>query len=133
MDKERDNMQKTKHLIKKGATFVQYQPRRAMIFMVVNEVEEQINMMTICSVTWYMLDAHGINIQRHFSMAAIDGEFSNFRPIGNRHFREFIALLRQCDSQIQTTDSQHAKTLLARHCRRKIITTLKHNEKLLVD
>lgn len=118
--------------IKKGATFVQYQPRRAMIFMVVNEVEEQMNTMTICSVTWYMLDAWGINIQRHFSMGAIDGEFSNFRPIGNKHFREFVALMRQCDAQMQIADSQETKTLLAQRYRRKIIARLKHDEYLLV-
>lgn len=117
--------------IKKGATFVQYQPRRAMIFMVVNEVEEQMNTMTICSVTWYMLDARGINIQRHFSMGAIDGEFSSFRPIENQRFREFIALMRQCNAQMQIADSQETKTLLAQRCRRKIIAGLKHNEKLI--
>lgn len=119
-------------LIKKGATFVQHQPRRAMIFMVVNEVEEQINLLTVCSVTWYMLDARGINIQRHFSMGAIDGEFSNFRPIGNRRFREFVTLMRQCDAQMQLVDSQETKTLLAQRCKRKIIARLKHNEYLLV-
>lgn len=132
MNKEKDNIQTTTHLIKKGATFVQYQPRRSMIFMVVNEVEEQINTLTICSVTWYMLDAKGINIQRRFSMGAIDGEFSNFKSIEHRRFREIIDLMRQCDAQIQTTDSQNAKTLLVRRCRRKIITKLKHNENLLV-
>lgn len=123
-------MQTTKYAIRKGATFVQYQPRHAMIFMIVNEVKERINTRTICSVTWYMLDAHGINIQRHFGMAAFNDEFANFKPIEHRHFREIITLMRLCDTQLRATDTQEAKILLAKLCRRRIITKLKRNEEM---
>ena len=57
-----------KVMIKKGDTFVKYQPRQTMIFMKVNDVEHT-DSMDFCTVTWHMLDAKGLNVQSRFPMA----------------------------------------------------------------
>ena len=109
-----------KGTIKRGDTFVQYEPRCAMIFMTVNDVEHT-ESMDFCTVTWHMLDAKGINIQRRFPMAAPNGVFFDFTSIQRKIHKEAITLMRDCDAMIKCASSDSEKKALAQKCRRKLI------------
>ena len=90
-----------KSMIRKGDTFVQYQPRRTMIFMKVNDVEHT-ESMDFCTVTWHMMDAKGLNVQSRFPMAAPNGTFSGFAAIERKTHSDAVALMRDCDDKIKT-------------------------------
>ncbi len=112
--------------IKKGDTFVQYEPRRTIIFMTVNDVEHS-ESMDFCTVTWHMLDAKGLNVQRRFPMAAPNGMFFCFTPIKRNIHKEAVILMRDCDVEIKAVGSDSEKKALAQKCRRKLIRLVKYN------
>ena len=111
-------------MIKKGDAFVQYQPRHNMIFMKVNDVEHT-ESMDFCTVTWYMLDAKGLNVQSHFPMAAPNGVFLGFAAIERKTHSEAVALMRDCDDKIKGPYSDSEKKSLAQNCRRKLVNMIK--------
>lgn len=107
-------------MIKKGDTFVQYKPRHTMIFMKVNNVDHT-DSMDFCTVTWYMLDAQGLNAQSRFPMAARDGVFSSFDPIERKIHKDAVALMRGCDAKIKDSSSGSEKNTYEQISRRKLI------------
>lgn len=107
--------------IRKGGTFVQYEPRKTLIFMIVNEVEERTPSMDFCIVTWHIIDYRGLNVQRRFSMAARDGVFSCFVPIPRRLHRDAVSFMRQCDKEIKAFETIDDKKLIASRCRSKLV------------
>lgn len=107
--------------IRKGGTFVQYEPRKTLVFMIVNEVEERTPSMDFCIVTWHIIDYRGLNVQRRFSMAAPDGKFSSFVPIPRRLHRDAVSFMRQCDKEIKASNTVEAKMLLASKCHSKLV------------
>ncbi len=115
-----------KGMIRKGDTFVQYQPRHSMIFMKVNDVEHA-DSMDFCTVTWHMLDAKGLNVQSHFPMAAPNGVFSGFAAIERKTHSEAVALMRDCDDKIKGSYSDSEKKSLEQKCRKKLIRMIKCN------
>lgn len=76
-----NNLKSSTMQIQKGDTFVQYERGKAIIFMVVNSIEDHAECIDIYKVSWYILDKNGLNVQSRFLMAARDGEFTNFVPI----------------------------------------------------
>ncbi len=111
--------------LKKNHTFVQYESRKPITFMVIKELEESYGQRTVCIVSWYMLTAKGLNVQARFPMAAIDGQFCNFRPIPHKIFVQAVSEMRNCDSELKTLDIQeHRKNLIAK-CRKKLIRMIK--------
>ena len=117
---EKDDMS----MIKKGDTFVQYEPRHTMIFMTVNDVEHT-ESMDLCTVTWYILDAKGLNVQSRFPMAAPNGVFCNFAPIERKIHKNAVTLMLDCDTQIKGASSDNEKKFLAQKFRRKLIRLIK--------
>ena len=115
-----------KSMIRKGDTFVQYQPRRTMIFMKVNDVEDT-ESMDFCTVTWHMMDAKGLNVQSRFPMAAPNGTFSGFAAIERKTHSDAVALMRDCDDKIKGAYSDSEKKSLAQNCRRKLVNMIKTN------
>ena len=115
-----------KGVIKKGDTFVKYQPRQTMIFMKVNDVEHT-ESMDFCTVTWYILDAKGLNVQSRFPMAALNGVFSSFVPIKRMKHKDAVALMRDCDAEIKSASTNSDKKALAQKCRRKLVRLVNSN------
>lgn len=113
-----------KGIIKKGDTFVQYKPRHTMIFMKVNNVEHT-ESMDLCTVTWYMLDAKGLNVQSRFPMAALNGVFLDFNSISCDVHKKALAIMRECDAKIKDSHSADEKKSLAQKCRRKLVKLIK--------
>lgn len=111
----------TQH-IKKGDTFVQYQQMRPITFMVVNEVDESNGHMDVCKVSWYSWYSHGINTQRRFPMASLDGKFFDFIPIPRKLFKEAVKLMRECDAEMKAMDESEKKARKAKYtsCRRRL-------------
>ena len=126
-DTLREYVRGSEVVLKKGDTFVQYKPRHTMIFMKVNDVEHT-EAMDFCTVTWYMLDAKGLNVQSRFPMAAPNGVFSGFAPIERKIHKETVALMRDCDAKIADANSEIEKKSLAQKCRRKLIRLIKQTE-----
>lgn len=118
---EKRSIESVKAEIRKGSTFVQYEPRKTLIFMIVNEVEERTPSMDFCIVTWYIIDYRGLNVQRRFSMAARDGEFSCFVLISRRLHRDAVSFMRQCDKEIKASETIDDKKLIASRCRCKLV------------
>lgn len=112
-------------MLKKGDTFVQYEPRHSIIFMIVNYVEHT-KSMDFCTVTWHILDAKGINVQRRFPMAAPNGMFSGFLPIKRIIHKEAVTLLLDCDDKIKVANSDSEKKALVQKYRRKLIGLTKN-------
>ena len=115
-----------KSMIRKGDTFVQYQPRRTMIFMKVNNVEHT-ESMDFCTVTWHMMDTKGLNVQSRFPMAAPNGAFSGFAAIERKTYSDAVALMHDCDGKIKGSYSDSEKKSLAQNCRRKLVNMIKTN------
>lgn len=111
-------------MIKKGDAFVQYQPRHNMIFMKVNDAEHT-ESMDFCTVTWYMLNDKGLNVQRRFPMAAPNGAFLGFTSIECKVYKDAVALMRDSDAKIKGTCSDSEMKSLAQKCRKKLIRMVK--------
>lgn len=120
-------MDTTTNNIKKGDTFVQYQQKRPITFVVINEVEESNERMDFCCVSWYSWYSHGINIQRRFPMAARDGQFFNFMSIPRKLFKEAVKLMRDCDAAMKAMDESEKEAKKSKYtsCRRKLVRMIK--------
>ena len=93
---------------RKGDAFVKIDSH-SLVFMEINEVEENRGDMDFCIVSWYMLDGKGIHTQRQFPMVACDGKFSDFEPISRRLLKEAKRLMRQYNADVkQLTDVKGA-------------------------
>ena len=93
---------------RKGDAFVKTDSH-SLVFMEINEVEENRGDMDFCIVSWYMLDGKGIHTQRRFPMVACDGKFSDFEPISRRLLKEAKRLMRQYNADVkQLTDVKGA-------------------------
>ena len=115
---------------KKGDAFVGMAPH-PLVFMEINEVKGDAGNKDFCIVTWYSLDEKGINAQRRFPMAAVDGGFCNFEPISRSLLKDAKSLMRQFDVEVkQLTDKEDAKSLL-REYTRKLIELLPDAEERL--
>lgn len=98
------DMNLTTRQIKKGDTFVQYQQKRPITFMVTNEVDESNEYVDVCKVSWYSWYSYGINIQRRFPMASRNGKFFDFTPILRKLFKDSVKLMRDCDAEMKAMD-----------------------------
>ena len=116
----------TQH-IKKGDTFVQYQQKPPITFMIVNEVDESNEYMDFRRVSWYSWYSSGINIQRRFPMAPRDGQFFDFTPIPRKLFKEAVKLMRDCDADIKNMDESEKEAKKAKYtsCKRKLVRMIK--------
>lgn len=121
------DMSITERHIKKGDTFVQYQQKRPVTFMVINEVDESNERMDVCKVSWYSWYSHGINIQRRFPMASRDGQFFDFTPIPRKLFKEAVRLMRDCDAEMEAMDESEKEAKKAKYtsCRRRLVRMIK--------
>lgn len=115
-------MKHTTRHIKKGDTFVQYQQKRPLTFMVVNDVEASTGHMDVCKVSWHSWYSHGINVQRRFPMASRDGKFFDFIPIPRKLFKESVKLMRDSDAAMKAMDESEKEAKKAKYtsCRRRL-------------
>lgn len=111
-----------KQRFKKGDAFVKIAPY-PLVFMEINEVEENAGNKDFYIVTWYSLDEKGFNAQRQFPMVAVDGEFCNFEPISRKLLKDVKSLMRQYEADVkQLTDKKEAKSLCKAYCRKLIVS-----------
>ncbi|MGM9759494.1 MAG: hypothetical protein ACI30I_05190 [Parabacteroides sp.] len=113
--------------IKKGDTFVQYQQKRPITFMIVNEVDESNEHMDVCKVSWCSWYSHGINIQSRFPMASREGRFFDFIPIPRTLFKEAVRIMRDCNADIKVMDESEKERVKAKYTsyRRKLVRMIK--------
>lgn len=115
---------------KKGNALVEI-ALHPLVFMEINEVKGDAGNKDFCIVTWYSLDEKGLNAQRRFPMVAVDGEFSNFKPISRKLLKEAKSLMHQYDAEVrQLTDKKKAKSLYKDY-NRKLIELLPDAEERL--
>lgn len=84
------------------------------------------------SVTWYMVDVKGLNVQRRFSMAARDGKFGGFDPIPHKTLKEAKSLMRQFDAEVKQATTQKDGKRLCDEYEQKLIELLPDAEERLL-